>query len=228
MSTVQVTDGSSAVTSSSTKNDGGAIILGGNPAANSPITKNLNLNELDTMGNVNEYGSKVVSQTGTTGDFAGVQTVKSGGTGGLAYNVDPRVGDRNFIILQAGDSAGKINNDASTVLTIPNSEYGLEGERETIKPVIDTRLFGSGVDNSFNVLARPSTDMVPGRTRGATAGDQSTFVNPADGTDAVTTEIKPTRSVPGELTYHFGGLGKATTDEYKSKESFEDATDTSS
>ena len=220
MATVQVTDGSSAVTDSSTVNDGGAIVFGGNPASTSPITKNLNLNELDTMGTVNEYGSKVVSQDGTTGDFAGVTTAKSAGTGGLAYNVDPRVGDRNFIILQAGDSAGKINNDASTVLTIPNSEYGLEGERETIKPVIDTRLFGSGVDNSFNVLARPSTDMVPGELR-ATAGNQSTFVNPADGTAAVTTEIKPTRSVPGELTYHFGGLGKPTTDEYKAKDSNE-------
>jgi hypothetical protein len=221
MSTVQVTDGSSAVTDSSTKNDGGAVVKGGNPASDSPITKNLNLNELDTMGTVNEYGSKVVSQDGTTGDLAGVTTAKSAGTGGLAYNVDPRAGDRNFIILQAGDSAGKINNDASTVLTIPNSEYGLEGERETIKPVINTRRHGADSDRAFDVLAVPSTAMVPGRTKGTGAGNASTFVNPADGTAAVSTEIKPTRAVPGELTYHFGGLAKPSTDEYKAKDSNE-------
>lgn len=225
MATVQVTDGSSAVTKASTVNDGGAVVFGGNPAANSPITKNVNLNELNTG---NDSGSKVVAQDGTAGDYAGVATVKSGGSGGLAYNPDVRAGDTNFLILQAGDNAAKINNDASTVLTIPNSEYGLEGERETIKPVIDTRVYGSGVDSSFDVLAVPSTAMVPGRTKGATAGDQSVFVNPADGTDAVGSEIKPTRSVPGELTYHFGGIGKATTDEYKARDAFEDATDTSS
>lgn len=225
MATVQVTDGSSAVTKASTVNDGGAVVFGGNPAANSPMTKNVNLNELKTG---NESGSKVVAQDGTTGDYAGVATVKSAGTGGLAYSPDPRAGDTNFIVLQAGDNAAKINNDASTVLTIPNSEYGIAGERETIKPVIDTRVYGSGVNSSFDVLAVPSTAMVPGRTKGATAGDQSVFVNPADGTVAVGSEIKPTRSVPGELTYHFGGISKPTTDEYKAKDAFEDATDTSS
>lgn len=225
MATVQVTDGSSAVTKASTVNDGGAVVFGGNPAANSPMTKNINLNELDTG---NDSGSKVVAQDGTTGDYAGVATVKSGGTGGLAYTPDSRAGDTNFIMLQAGDNAAKINNDASTVLTIPNSEYGLGGERETIKPVIDTRVYGSGVNSSFDVLAVPSTAMVPGRTKGATAGDKTVFVNPADGTAAVGSEIKPTRSVPGELTYHFGGLSKPSTDEYKARDSFEDATDTSS
>ena len=55
-----------------------------------------------------------------------------------------------------------------------------------------------------------------------------TFVNPADGTAAVASEIFPSRAVPGELTYHFGGVNKATTDEYKSKEAYEDHTDTSS
>ncbi len=47
------------------------------------------------------------------------------------------------------------------------------------------------------------------------------MVNPADGTAAVATEIFPTRALPGELTYHFGGLGKPTTDEYKAKDEYE-------
>ena len=62
---------------------------------------------------------------------------------------------------------------------------------------------------------------VPGRTKGTGAGNASTFVNPDDGTAAVKTEIKPTRGVSGELTYHFGGVAKPTTDDYKAKDAFE-------
>ncbi len=222
MATVQASDGSSAVTSTSTKNDGGTVVKGGNPASDSPMTKNLNLNELKTGS---DYGSKVLANDGTgaaTTDPHGVQKVKSGGTGGLAYS--PARGERNFIIRAAGsEGAGKINNDASTFLTSPGAENGHVGVRgvSPIHGVIATRLLGSASDVAYDVLAVPSTQRVPGRTKGTGAGNASTFVNPADGTAAVSTEIFPTRAVPGELTYHFGGLGKATTDEYKAKDSNE-------
>ena len=222
MATVQASDGSSAVTSTSTKNDGGTVVKGGNPASDSPMTKNLNLNELKTGS---DYGSKVLANDGTgaaTTDPHGVQKVKSGGTGGLAYS--PARGERNFIIRAAGsEGAGKINNDASTFLTSPGPENGHVGVRgvSPIHGVIATRLLGSASDVAYDVLAVPSTQRVPGRTKGTGAGNASTFVNPADGTAAVSTEIFPTRAVPGELTYHFGGLGKATTDEYKAKDSNE-------
>ena len=62
MATVQASDGSSAVTSTSTKNDGGTVVKGGNPASDSPITKNLNLNDLKTGS---DYGSKVLANDGT-------------------------------------------------------------------------------------------------------------------------------------------------------------------
>lgn len=222
MATVQASDGSSAVTSTSTKNDGGTVVKGGNPASDSPMTKNLNLNQLKTGS---DYGSKVLANDGTgaaTTDPHGVQKVKSGGTGGLAYS--PGRGERNFIIRAAGsEGAGKINNDASTFLTSPGAENGHVGVRgvSPIHGVIATRLLGSASDVAYDVLAVPSTQRVPGRTKGTGAGNASTFVNPADGSAAVSTEIFPTRAVPGELTYHFGGLGKATTDEYKAKDSNE-------
>jgi len=222
MATVQASDGSSAVTSTSTKNDGGAVVKGGNPASDSPITKNLNLNELKTGS---DYGSKVLANDGTgaaTTDPHGVQKVKSGGTGGLAYS--PARGERNFIIRAAGsEGAGKINNDASTFLTSPGAENAHVGVRgvSPIHGVIATRLLGSASDVAYDVLAVPSTQRVPGRTKGTGAGNASTFVNPADGTAAVSTEIFPTRAVPGELTYHFGGLAAPTTDEYKAKDSNE-------
>ena len=86
---------------------------------------------------------------------------------------------------------------------------------------------------SFDVLAAPSTDITPNFTNAdidvsSKTANVMTFVNPADGTAAVASEIFPSRAVPGELTYHFGGVNKATTDEYKSKEAYEDHTDTSS
>lgn len=222
MATVQASDGSSAVTSTSTKNDGGTVVKGGNPASDSPMTKNLNLNELKTGS---DYGSKVLANDGTgaaTTDPHGVQKVKSGGTGGLAYS--PARGERNFIIRAAGsEGAGKINNDASTFLTSPGAENGHVGVRgvSPIHGVIATRLLGSASDVAYDVLAVPSTQRVPGRTKGTGAGNASTFVNPADGTSAVSTEIFATRAVPGELTYHFGGLAKPTTDEYKASDSNE-------
>jgi hypothetical protein len=43
-----------------------------------------------------------------------------------------------------------------------------------------------------------------------------------DGSTAATDDAAtPTRAVPGELTYHFGALGRPTTDEYKARDSFE-------
>ena len=64
--------------------------------------------------------------------------------------------------------------------------------------------------------------MVPGRTKGTGAGSDSNFVQVDDGSTAATDDAaSPTRGVPGELTYHFGGLGKATTDEYKARDSYE-------
>ena len=223
MPTVQVSDGSSAVTSSSTVNDGGTVVKGGNPASDSPMTKNLNLNDLKTGS---DYGSKVVAQTGTGGDYVGVQAAYSGGAGGLAYTPDAQAGDRNFIIRGAGTNGdtNEINNTASAVLATAGSEYDGVGIRQVnaINAVVDTRLHGSDADRAFDVLAVPSTAMVPGRTKGTGAGNDSNFVQADDGSTAATDDAAtPSRSVPGELTYHFGGIGKATTDEYKSRDANE-------
>jgi len=224
MPTVQVSDGSSSVTSSSTINNGGTVVKGGNPASDSPMTKNINLNELKTGS---DYGSKVLANDGTgaaTTDPDGVQKAKSSGAGGLAYFPDARAGERNFILRAAGtEAAGKINNDATNALNLAgaeNANVGLRGVSDTYG-IIATRALGSASDVAYDILAAPSTQRVPGRTKGTGAGNASTFVNPADGTAAVATEIFASRSVPGELTYHFGGLAKPTTDEYKAFDSNE-------
>lgn len=209
------------------KVDGGTVTNAGTPASDSPITDTLNPNELATGS---EYGSKVKANDGGDGglfeDPQGVTTAKAGGTGGLAYS--PARGERNFIIKAAGsEGAGKINNDASTLLTIPGAQYDSVGQ-DSIHRISSTRRLGSAADVAFDVLAVPSSGVVPGRTKGSNAGDAQNFVQKDGSTAATDQAASPTRGVPGELTYHFGGLGKATTDQYKARDAFEDATDTSS
>ena len=219
MSTVQVSDGSSAVGTTAV-NDGGTVVNGGNIASDNPMTVS---KTLATMADGDtDYGSKVLAQDGTVSedeDYSGIQAANSGGAGGLAFTPDAQAGERNFLIRGAGTADGnnKVNNDASTVLSIPASNSDGVAPQTLI---VSTRQLGED-DASFNILARPSTAMVPGRTKGTDAGAASTFVNPADGTPAVKSEVVPSRAVPGELTYHFGGLAAPTTDEYKARDSYE-------
>ena len=73
MPTSKVSDGSSAVTGSSTINNGGTVVKAGNVESDSPMTNNVNLNELKTGS---DYGSKVVTKANTgaaTTDPDGVQ-----------------------------------------------------------------------------------------------------------------------------------------------------------
>lgn len=206
--------------SGSTVNDGGTVVNGGNIGSDNPMTKNIGLNELETGS---EYGSKVVANNGAGGEYTdpqGVTTAKSAGTGGLAYFPDALAGERNFIVKAAGDSASKINNDAVTLLNVPGAEYDGVG-RDTIHKMVKTRKLGSYATASFNVLATPSSGVVPGRTKGSGAGNNANFVQ-IDGSTAATDDAAtPTRSVPGELTYHFGGLGKPTSSDYKAKDAYE-------
>jgi hypothetical protein len=224
MSTVQVSDGSTAVGTTAV-NNGGTVVNGGNIASDNPMTVSKTLATMADGGT--DYGSKVLAQDGTVSeneDYAGVQAAKAGGTGGLAFAPDAQAGERNFLIRGAGTADGnnKVNNDASTVLAIPASNSDGVAPQTLI---VSTRQLGE--DNaSFNILARPSTAMVPGRTKGTDAGAASTFVNPEDGTPAVATEILPSRAVPGELTFMFGGANPTNTNDgnaqdYKARDSYE-------
>lgn len=204
--------------SGSTVNNGGTVVAGGTLGSDSPMTKVLNVNELKTGS---EYGSKVVANNATGNPFTdpqGVTTAKAGGTGGLAYFPDALAGERNFIMRAAGDSASKINNDTDSVLNVPGSQYAGVGQ-DSIHKLLTTRKLGV---TSYNILAVPSSGVVPGRTKGAGAGDVVNYTSTTNGSSAGTDDAaSPTRSVPGELTYHFGALGKPTTDDYKARNSAE-------
>lgn len=199
--------------SGSTVNNGGTVVNAGNVSADSPVTKVIAVNELNTGS---EYGSKMVVNTavgnGNT-DPNGVIKAVSGGT--FAYT--PGKGE-NFLIRAAGDTnAGKINGVASNMLTVPGGVSSV-----SIHKLVTTRQLGTYATASYNVLARPSTSIVPGRTKGSGAGSQVEYVQADDGTTAAVDDAaSPSRSVPGELTYHFGGLARPTTGDYKARDSYE-------
>lgn len=199
-----------AYAATSVKNDGGTVVKGGNIASDSPMTNGLGLSTLaDDFGT--SFGSKVVAQA-DTGDKAGVAKAVSGGT--LAYGA----GATEWVI-RGGNVSTTLGGVANDVLAGAARDTGDLNDfaTEAARTKISDRLVGSKADEAFNMFARPSSAIVPGRTKGSNAGNASTMVNPADGTAAVATEIAPSQAVPGELTYFFGELAAATTDEYKSK-----------
>lgn len=194
--------------------DGGTVLAGGTLGSDSPMTKVLNTKDLATGTG---YGSKVVSNDGTGGRFsdqAGVTTAKGGGT--LAYS--PSAGT-NYIVLQAGDNAAKINGTTTTVLTVPGADYD-GSPRDMIHKVVKTYKYGSYSTASFNVLANAGSGMVPGRTKGSGAGSSANFVQMNGSTAATDDAATPTRTIPGELTYMFGSVTPRQ-DDYKAKNSYE-------
>ena len=195
----------------SKKNNGGTIVHAGNVPAGSPTTKVVGLNEVN--GAKNQYGTKVVADTNggaANADPTGVTKAKSSGT--FAYT--PAMGT-NFLIRAAGDNASNVNNSASTVLSVPGNKTP-----KSINKVVSTVRYGSYATAAFNILAVPNGDVVPGRTKGTGAGAASNFVQMDGSTAASDDAATPTRSVPGELTYMFGGKEPLNAD-YKAKNSYE-------
>lgn len=206
-------------------NDGGAVLNGGNITSDSPFTKNISINENADGGT--DYGSKVDKKASeaSSSDHNGRIEAKGLDTGTFAFYPNAQEGERNFIIRNAGTADGnnEINNSAEASLATPGSDYASVGVRSVnkIHKIVDTDRYGSDASTEYNVLARPSSAMVPGRTKGTGAGADQNFVQSSGTVAASDDAASPTRGVPGELTYHFGGLAKPSTDEYKAKDAHE-------
>lgn len=199
--------------SGSTVNNGGTMLGAGNVVAGSPITKVIDVNDIN--GSKSYYGTKVVVDTNggaSNADPHGVTKAVSAGT--FAYT--PPKGEE-FLIRAGGSNASKINGTSSSILTIPGGV-----SNKSINKLTSTRRLGAYADAEFNVLARPNGDVVPGRTKGTGAGSASNYVQADDGTTTtgVDEAASPTRSVPGELTYMFGSKSPKL-DNYKARDSYE-------
>jgi hypothetical protein len=217
MATVQVTDGSSAVTSTSTKNNGGTVVNAGNAdTTKGPISRALQLNTLaDDVGAA--PGSKVVSNDGTGSQYtdrSGLTKAVSAGT--LAFNANS-----SQWIMSGGNVTTTVGGVSNTVLASAGADFNgkLNIDINSTNGTVSDRKVGT--TPIINILAVPSSGINSFRTKGAGAGNINTYINPLDGTDAVASETLPSRSIPGELTYNFGGLNGPTTSQYKAKNSYE-------
>jgi len=193
-----------AVSGQPVVNNGGTVLNGGNIAAGGAITKNISIADAARY-NGNDYGSKVVSQDGTAGDKAGV--MKAVSAGDLAYTAGPT----NWIMRGVTTALAGVTNG----VLLSGSDYDGSGPRvNKIHKTVKTQSTGVGAE--YNVLAVSDGTINPNHTAGSGVGDDINFVQAADGSTAATDDAaSPTMAVPGELTYHFGGLGKPTTDEYQ-------------
>lgn len=213
MATVAPTgDGLQAVVA---KNNGGTAIGINGKGSDSVMTKAIGVYELaDDVGE--DFGSIVVANDGTgaaTTDRVGVRKAVSAGT--LAFTPNS-----TQWIVRGGNVATTIGGVANTVLAGGGCDYdGKFATTDNIYQLTTTRAIGSG-NGTFDFYARPGTDITPNYTKGAGAGDLVEYVQ-VDGSTAATDDAAtPTRSVPGELTYRFGGpLPKQ--DDYKAKNVFE-------
>lgn len=194
------------------KRNGGTLVAAGNVSASGPIANVLDLVEVN--GAKKSYGSKVVTDTNggaSNADPHGVTKAVSAGT----FGYTPSAGT-NFLIRAAGDTnAGKVNNTSSSVLSVGGNKTPV-----SIKKIVSTRRLGSYSDASFNILAVPNGNLVPGRTKGTGAGALSSFVQKDGSTAAIDDAATPTRSVPGELTYMFGSKTPKN-DTYKARNAYE-------
>ncbi len=204
------TNGEPGWVKASGSNDDGTIMGAGNVSATGPITSDIGINTLaDNVGET-VIGSKVVTNDGTTGsttDRAGLQEAASAGT--LAFNPSP-TGTRSETFVIHGFTT-KLSNVANTSI-LGGTRIG-DGTYDNTHGTIADRKLGT---YDIDIYARPSTQITPGTTITG-GGGVNTYINPADGTDAVATEIFPTKTLPGELTYHWGSGAKPTTDDYKAK-----------
>lgn len=197
---------------------GGTVIAGGNVnTTTGPFTRNLSLDEIaDNFGD--KIGSKVVANDGTgasTTDRVGVAKAVSAGT--LAY----QAGATEWVMRGVSTTLGGVSNNVLLTKGTKGVNWMDYATSGNLHATIGDRKIGSVSDAKFDVLVEPNGEIVPGRTKGTGAGSANTYVNPDDGTDAVYSEIFPTRSVPGELTYHFGAGTGPKNDNYKAKDSYE-------
>jgi len=210
------------------KNNGGAVFAAGTvDTADSPISSGLVRSDF-SVSTDDEYGSKIAfnnaTADGATKDNTGIGTARGGqlSSGTLAFNPSPAsrtASDPQFIIRGVSTT---INGASNTVLQSQGSDFaGIDG-RDGIAEMVTTRRNGSSPE--IDVLAAPSTNINPARTKGSNAGDSLTF-NSASGDSLANSATKSEeqrvgRSYGGGLRFMAGGKNP-TSNTYKPRDTYE-------
>jgi len=195
--------------------NGGTIFHAGNAdTTTGPISNVTTI--VNTVNDLRDVGSKVVANAGT-----GASTTDRVGVSGAISNTPAYNAGATEWVMRGGGATTTLAGSAYTGFATPGTDFN-GAVRDNVHQYLAHHALGSG-NGTFDVLAAPSTEITPGYTKGGDAGSKRFFVAPSGAGDvtAVDNAAAPTRSVPGELTYHHGGLNAATTDEYKAKDAFE-------
>jgi hypothetical protein len=196
------------------RNNGGTAIYAGGRSSDSKITRSLDPINLADDFHL-DIGSRVVAKNGTganTTDRVGISGIRP--TAALGYTPSAT----EWIMQGVTTTLAGITN-----LSLFNTSADYDGSNyDNIHQLLSTRRFGSGINTTYNFLARPNGTINPNFTKGTGAGVLQNYAAPSgNGTGNATDDAAtPTRAVPGELTYRFGGSTpfRAT---YKAKDSFE-------
>lgn len=195
------------------RNNGATVVNAGNASTSGPITKILGLNTLaDDTGL--PIGSKVLAKNGTgaaTTDRVGISGVIA--SAAVAYEANAT----EWVMQGVTTTLAGVSR---TALLSPASDF--DGSvKDFVYQTNSSYTHGSG-NGTFDLYARPSTDITPNYSKGGNAGAKFNFVRPSgDGTIAASDEAgAPTRAVPGELVYRFGAPTPFM-DNYKAKDSYE-------
>ena len=169
-----------ATGSGPTRNNGGTIVAAGNVNTTSgPVKVDLSLQEQAVQDD--EYGSKVVLSSGTSGSSGNLGTYTPVSAGTFAYQQVAGT----YLMRRQSTTIGGV---ANTTLNSGASDYGT---RKNPLLLETTRTYGSGVTQSWNYVTGAIT-------KGGNAGGLASFSNDH--------AARPTAAIPGELVYMYGAI----------------------
>ncbi len=201
-------------------NRGGTVMNAG-ATDGTIITSGIPLAQNATNRGFLGYGSQLITKVGTSGvstDQAGIQRAVASSP--FAYKEVPTGWMMPYNMTTLGGSG------TSAAYSTPGGDWLGNGLNRThVFATSGTRMMGSGALATFNMLARPSGTMQPGRTKGAGNGALNSYVAPSGAGDQPTRDnaVDPqtARHVPGEITYFFGALALPSSGFYRPKDVFE-------
>ena len=201
------------------KRNGGTVIKGGNVPAGSPITKSLRESTIaDNQGQ--SFGSKVIASK-STGD-GDIYTDRAGiidATGGVVTDGVTVLGyqpDATEWVVMGGNITTTLAGVANkSLISAAADVHGADPTRDSTYQLETTRRYGNV---AVDIYAAPASGYQSWVTKSGASGVLQNMVRPSGAGDEASADkaANTTRSVPGELTYMFGGKLPKTSN-YKAK-----------
>lgn len=208
----------SAVTETSTVNEGGVVRHGGNVAADRKITSK----DLGTLeGASDTAGSVVASGTDVTRSVNGANPTFGMNIGDAQIKM---VGNVNYDASASNRNGFTIAGESATVMRGGAADFGNRSrvhKMEAIRTFHRTEAIRDGLWNEFGIAGQLNNWETQPSTSSSGAWDPAANEAAAEGDDHAASgpegNIGQPDKIPGELTLHHGSLGKPTNLDYKAK-----------